>query len=33
VGLTIVKRISDRFNWPLEVQSEQGKGTTIEVTF
>ena len=33
VGLTIVKRLSDRFNWPLTVNSQPGIGTRIEVTF
>ena len=33
VGLTIVKRLSDRFNWPLTVYSEPGIGTRIEVMF
>jgi len=33
VGLTIVKRISDRFNWPLSVQSEKNKGTKISISF
>ena len=33
VGLTIVKRLSGRFNWPIKVKSEPGSGTRIEVTF
>jgi len=33
VGLTIVKRLSERFNWPLKVKSFPGKGTCIEVIF
>lgn len=33
VGLTIVKRLSTRFNWQVEVQSEVGVGTAIEVIF
>ena len=33
VGLTIVKRLSSRFNWQVEVQSEVGKGTQVEVVF
>ncbi len=33
VGLTIVKRLSDRFRWPLDVKSFPGKGTRIEVFF
>ena len=33
VGLTIVKRLSNRFNWIVNVESEVGKGTAIEVIF
>lgn len=33
VGLTIVKRISDRFNWPLTINSQQQQGTQVTVTF
>lgn len=33
VGLTIVKRLSSRFNWLVEVESELDVGTTIEVIF
>jgi len=33
VGLTIVRRLSDRFGWPLRVTSEPGVGTTIDITF
>lgn len=33
VGLTIVKRLSDRFNWPIKISSTMGKGTRIEVKF
>ena len=33
VGLTIVKRLSDRFNWPIEVDSEIGRGTRVTVRF
>ncbi|MFT5571557.1 MAG: signal transduction histidine kinase [Cryomorphaceae bacterium] len=33
VGLTIVKRLSNRFNWRVEVQSEIDVGTQIEVFF
>ncbi len=33
VGLTIVKRLSNRFNWLVEVQSELNVGTSIEVIF
>jgi len=33
VGLTIVKRLSNRFNWAVEVESEVDVGTRIEVFF
>ncbi len=33
VGLTIVKRISDRFHWPVKIESVEGEGTTVTVTF
>lgn len=33
VGLTIVKRLSDRFRWPIEFQSTEGKGTSVIVRF
>jgi len=33
VGLTIVKRLSDRFNWDVNVQSEVGVGTTFSLKF
>ena len=33
VGLTIVKRISDRFEWPIQIDSEVGKGTVVTVRF
>lgn len=33
VGLTIVKRLSDRFNWPISIESQPGEGTTITVHF
>jgi len=33
VGLTIVKRLSNRFNWIVEVESETDVGTRIEVFF
>ena len=31
VGLTIVKRLSERFHWPLKVRSTPHKGTRIEI--
>ncbi len=33
VGLTIVKRLSDRFGWPVHVSSEIGVGTRVQVEF
>lgn len=33
VGLTIVKRLSDRFNWPITIDSKPGEGTSVEVRF
>ena len=33
VGLTIVRRFSDRFHWPVSVNSEPGVGTRVRVEF
>ena len=33
VGLTIVKRLSDRFNWPVEIDSTENVGTRVIVKF
>jgi len=33
VGLTIVRRLSDRFGWPVSIQSEVGVGTRVVVRF
>ena len=33
VGLTIVKRLSDRFSWPVEISSELGIGTSVTIRF
>ena len=33
VGLTIVKRLSDRFGWPLRIDSIPEKGTQVEILF
>jgi len=33
VGLTIVKRLSDRFNWPVDIESRLGIGTTVTIHF
>lgn len=33
VGLTIVRRLSDRFGWPVAIESEPGVGTKVRVGF
>jgi signal transduction histidine kinase len=33
VGLTIVRRLSDRFSWPVDLVSEPGTGTTATIRF
>lgn len=33
VGLTIVKRLTERFNWSVSFASEPGQGTTVTVEF
>lgn len=33
VGLTIVKRFSDRFGWPVRIDSRPGEGTRVVVEF
>ena len=33
VGLTIVKRLTGRFEWPLDVESQLGQGTRVTVRF
>ena len=33
VGLTIVKRLSDRFGWPIHLDSTLGVGTRVVVEF
>ncbi|MBT8047723.1 MAG: HAMP domain-containing histidine kinase [Xanthomonadales bacterium] len=33
VGLTIVKRLTDRFGWPIEIESEPARGTRISLEF
>jgi signal transduction histidine kinase len=33
VGLTIVKRLSDRFGWPIRLESTVGVGTRVVVDF
>ncbi len=33
VGLTIVKRLSERFGWPVELSSQPGQGTVATIRF
>jgi signal transduction histidine kinase len=33
VGLTIVRRLSDRFGWPVSIDSRPGVGTRVEIRF
>ena len=33
IGLSIVKRLSDRFHWPVEISSRPGAGTTVIIRF
>ncbi len=33
VGLSIVRRLSDRFSWPVHIDSQPGVGTRIEIRF
>lgn len=33
VGLTIVRRLSDRFEWPVTINSKLGVGTRVEIRF
>jgi signal transduction histidine kinase len=33
VGLTIVRRLSDRFGWPIAITSQPGVGTTVHMSF
>jgi signal transduction histidine kinase len=33
VGLTIVKMLSERFHWPIDVDSQLGSGTRVKVNF
>ncbi|MFT4581375.1 MAG: signal transduction histidine kinase [Gammaproteobacteria bacterium] len=33
IGLNLVKRMTDRFGWPLEISSRRGRGTVVEVSF
>lgn len=33
VGLTIVKMLSDRFNWPINIESQINQGTRVTIAF
>jgi signal transduction histidine kinase len=33
VGLSIVRRLSDRFGWPVHIESQPGSGTRVEIGF
>jgi signal transduction histidine kinase len=33
VGLAIVKRICDRYGWPIDISSAAGKGTLVSIDF
>ena len=33
VGLTIVRRFSERYGWPVEISSRPGRGTRVKVGF
>ena len=33
LGLSIVKRLCDRLDWRLKIESELGRGTTVELIF
>jgi len=33
VGLSIVRRLSERFGWPIRIESTPGEGTTVEIRF
>ncbi len=33
VGLSIVRRLSDRFGWPVKIESRPGVGTSVEISF
>jgi signal transduction histidine kinase len=33
VGLTIVRRLSERFGWPVKIDSTPGVGTRVEIGF
>ena len=33
VGMTIVRRLSDRFDWPVDIRSREGSGTSVKISF
>jgi signal transduction histidine kinase len=33
VGMSIVKRICDRYGWKISIESEQRKGTNVGIQF
>ncbi len=33
LGLNLVKRICDRFNWRISINSDSGQGTEVKVSF
>lgn len=33
VGLSIVRRLSERFGWPVHIESQPGVGTRVEISF
>ena len=33
IGLSIVQRLSQRYGWPVRLESEPGRGTTATITF
>jgi len=33
VGLAVVKRLSDRYRWPIDYESTEGKGTRVRIRF
>ena len=33
IGLSLVKRLTDRFGWPIEIASDEGRGTRVTVKF
>ena len=33
IGLSLVKRICDRYGWQVQLESSQNQGTTVKVSF